>query len=72
MAVLPDTLKRIAESGANLVLTKESRVLSPTIEEIVGIAVSHGGHVTIDADLLLAPTLESVAKRGGKHVTIRV
>ncbi len=72
MTVLAPTVEKLAQSGANLELSKDCGLLAPTIENIVKIVASRGNHVTVDADLLLAPGLERIAQIGGKHVTIRV
>ena len=72
MAVLAPTVERLAQLGANLELTKDSKLLAPTIESIVRIVAANGAHVTVDAALLLAPGLERIAQIGGKSVTIRI
>ncbi|MBZ0092345.1 MAG: hypothetical protein K8F27_09020 [Sulfuricellaceae bacterium] len=71
MSMLAPTIERLAETGVNIELSKEAQLLAPTIEKIVAIAVSKGAHVTLDASLMLAPSLEKLALIGGKNLTIR-
>jgi hypothetical protein len=72
MSLLAPTIERLAMLGANIELTKDSKVLAPTLEKLVSLVASNGGHITIDSSLALAPTLEKLAQIGGKHITIKV
>ena len=70
--LLPQTVERLAEIGANIELTAETGYLPQAIETIIKIVVGKGGHVTVDANGFTPDSLERFAKIGHSNLTIRV
>jgi hypothetical protein len=70
MAYLPDSTKKIALTGASIVIDAKD-YLPETAREIVLAAKSVGGHATVlNACSYLPETAEAIARAGGKNVTV--
>jgi len=72
MAILPQSVERLAHIGANVEISSEAGYLPASIEKILHIAVGRGSHVTIHAGRYLPDTLERFAQIGRGNVTIKV
>lgn len=72
MAILPQSVERLAQMGANIEITAEAGYLPQTVEKIVQIAAGKGAHVTIEAGKYLPQSLERFVQIGGSNVTIRI
>lgn len=72
MALLPQSVERLAQLGANIEITTAGNYLPQSIEKIIQIAVNNGAHVTVDAGNYLPESLARFAQIGGNRVTIRV
>jgi hypothetical protein len=72
MVLLPKTVERLAQIGANIEITDGSNYLPRSIENIIRIAVGKGAHVTIEAGNYLPQSLESFAQIGKQNVTIKI
>lgn len=72
MAILPQSVEKLAQLGANIEITKDANYLPESIERIIQIAVSKGSSVTIDAQSFLPQTLERFVQIGQGKVTIRI
>ena len=72
MAILPQSVERLAQIGVNLEITAEAGYLPQSVEKIIRIAVANGAHVTVEAGKYLPQSLEQFAQIGRDKVTIRV
>lgn len=70
MIYLPDSVKRIALTGANVVIDAND-YLPETVHEIISAAKSVGANISIlNASRYLPATTEGLARAGGKNVTV--
>lgn len=72
MAILPQSVERLAQLGASIEISAEAGYLPQTVEKIIKIAVANGAHVTVEAGKYLPQSLERFAQLGQTSVTIRV
>jgi hypothetical protein len=72
MAILPQSVEKIAQMDANLEITAEANYLPQYVEKIIQIAVANGSHVTIEAGNYLPQSLERFVQIGQGNVTIRI
>ena len=72
MVLLPKSVERLAQIGANIIITGRNNYLPRSIENIIRIAAGKGAHVTIEAGNYLPESLESFAQRGKQNVTIKI
>lgn len=72
MSITALTAKEIAQLGANIVITEKSSFTALTVKEIIKIAVSNGGTVTVHAASYTALTLKEFVKLGGNSITIEI
>jgi hypothetical protein len=64
------TLETLASLGACLDLLAHT-YMPMTLEKLVGLAASSGGHIIINASQSMPMTLENLARIGGSHVTFK-
>jgi hypothetical protein len=72
MVLLPQSVEKLAQMGANIEITKEANYLPQSIEKIIQVAVISGASVTIDAGTYLPQSLERFVQIGKGKVTIRI
>ena len=71
MAIMPQTIEKLARIGVNLEISAECKLMPATVEKIVRIVVDNGAQITVDSSNNMPQTLEKLARSGGKNLTIR-
>lgn len=65
-----ETLKTLANLGVNLEVGPDFG--AETLKTVVAISVSKGAHITVDASNLGAETAKTLARIGGKNLTLKI
>lgn len=70
MSIGSETLKTLASLGANLEVGPGYG--SETLKTVVSIVVQKGAHITVDASKIGSEAAKTLARIGGKHITLKV
>lgn len=70
MALGSETLKTLAGLGVNLEVGPGYG--SETLKSVVSIVVRKGAHITVDVSGLGSETAKTLARLGGRNITIKV